>query len=110
MIGLPLNDGQCLGTITEMIAGMVAERDPVIAELAAKHPTTESLAEWIRTLPQRDDSAGHFNARGKRQRQRDERFHGAGQDLPVNRVDPGGGVIDQHFTDTGDRVCNLFQA
>lgn len=56
MIGLPLNDGQCLGTITEMIAGLVAERDPVIVELAAKHPTTEALAEWIRTLPQRDDT------------------------------------------------------
>src|SRR5206468_4130270 len=28
---------------------------PVITEIAEKHPTTASLAAWIRTLPQRDD-------------------------------------------------------
>ena len=55
MIGLPFNDLRCLGSITEVIAELVEHRDPVIAEIAAKHSTTESLAEWIRSLPQRDD-------------------------------------------------------
>jgi len=60
-------------------------------------------------LPQRDHGTGHFNPRGKGQRQRDERFHGTGEDLPVNRVHPGSSDIDQHFTDTGHRVGNVFQ-
>ena len=55
MIGLPFNDLRCLGSITEVIAELVKNDDPVIAEIAAKHKTTESLAAWIRTLPQRDD-------------------------------------------------------
>src|SRR6185312_16467416 len=29
---------------------------PVLAEIATKHPNTEDLARWIRTLPQRDDN------------------------------------------------------
>jgi hypothetical protein len=55
VIALPLNDLRCLGSITEVIADMVKTEDPVITEIAAKHPTTASLAAWIRTLPQRDD-------------------------------------------------------
>ncbi len=57
MIGVPFdnNDLSCLGTITEVIADLVARRDPLLAELAAKYPTTEALAAWIRSLPQRDD-------------------------------------------------------
>lgn len=55
MIALPFNDLRCLGSITEVVAEMVKTHDPVIVEIAAKHPTTESLAAWIRTLPQRDD-------------------------------------------------------
>jgi hypothetical protein len=55
VIALPFNDLQCLGSITEVIAELVKNQDPVIAEIAAKHPTTQSLAAWIRTLPQRDD-------------------------------------------------------
>ncbi len=55
MIGLPFNDLRCLGSITDVIAELVATEDPIIAELAAKHPTTASLAHWIRTLTQRDD-------------------------------------------------------
>jgi hypothetical protein len=57
VIGLPFdnNDLTCLGAITEVVAGLVARRDPLLAELAAKHPTTEALAAWIRSLPQRDD-------------------------------------------------------
>ena len=55
MIGLPFNDLRCLGSITEVVAELVTNGDPLLAEIAAKHPTTESLAEWIRSLPQRDD-------------------------------------------------------
>ncbi len=55
MIGLPFNDLGCLGSITEVVAELVTNRDPVIEEIATKHETTASLAEWIRGLPQRDD-------------------------------------------------------
>ncbi|MEP6866751.1 MAG: hypothetical protein ABJE66_39430 [Deltaproteobacteria bacterium] len=55
MIGLPFNDYKCLGSITELVAEVVATRDPVIVELAAKHRTTESLIHYIRGLPQKDD-------------------------------------------------------
>jgi hypothetical protein len=56
VIALPFNDLRCLGSITELVAELVEHRDPVIVELAAKHPTTESLAEWLRGLPQLDDT------------------------------------------------------
>jgi hypothetical protein len=57
VIGVPFdnNDLTCLGTITEVIADLVGRRDPLLTELAAKYPTTEALAAWIRSLPQRDD-------------------------------------------------------
>ena len=55
MIGLPFNDRRCLGQITEVIAELVENRDELITNIAVKHPTTDSLAAWIRTLPQRDD-------------------------------------------------------
>jgi hypothetical protein len=55
MIGLPFNDHACLGSISQVIAELVANEDPIIVELAKQHPTTKSLVRWIRTLPQRDD-------------------------------------------------------
>ena len=55
MIGLPYNDHQCLGTISQILATMVDEGDPVLLELAAQHPTTRGLIDYIRALPQRDD-------------------------------------------------------
>jgi hypothetical protein len=55
VIGLPFNDYKCLGSITELVAEVVATRDPVIAELASKHATTKGLINYIRGLPQRDD-------------------------------------------------------
>ncbi|MBV8758625.1 MAG: hypothetical protein JO257_15165 [Deltaproteobacteria bacterium] len=55
MIAVPFNDHTCLGSITEVVAELVKNQDPAIVEIAAKHPTTASLAAWIRTLPQRDD-------------------------------------------------------
>ncbi len=45
MIGLPFNDLRCLGSITEVVAELVANRDDVIVEIASKHETTASLAE-----------------------------------------------------------------
>ncbi|TMQ23042.1 MAG: hypothetical protein E6J91_00655 [Deltaproteobacteria bacterium] len=55
MIGLPFNDHQCLGAITQILATMVEENDPVLLELATKYPTTPQLIDYIRSLPQRDD-------------------------------------------------------
>jgi hypothetical protein len=55
VIALPFNDLKCLGSITEVVAELVTNHDPVIDEIAKKHTTTSSLADWIRTLPQRDD-------------------------------------------------------
>ncbi len=55
MIALPFNDHTCLGSITEVVAELVSTRDPVIVELAEKHPTLQALAGYIRALPQRDD-------------------------------------------------------
>lgn len=55
MIGAPLNDGECLGAITDLMADLVQNRDEVLVELAAQHPTTDSLQGWFRSLPQLDD-------------------------------------------------------
>ncbi len=58
MIGLPFNDLRCLGSITEVVAELVSNRDEVLLEIAGKYPTTDALAGYIRSLPQRDDD-GH---------------------------------------------------
>lgn len=57
MIGVPFdnNDLTCLGSITEVVADLVERRDPVLLELAGTYGTTEALAAWIRSLPQRND-------------------------------------------------------
>jgi len=57
MIGVPFdnNDLTCLGAATEVVAELVARRDPMLVELATTYPTTEELAAWIRSLPQRND-------------------------------------------------------
>ncbi len=55
MIVLPYNDYDCLGAITEIVAGMVAARDPILVEMAAQYPTAAALVDYIRSLPQRDD-------------------------------------------------------
>ena len=56
MIGLPYNDYDCLGAISQILATMVGEQDPVLFELAAKYPTRPQLIDYIRSLPQRDDT------------------------------------------------------
>jgi hypothetical protein len=55
VIALPFNDLRCLGSITEVVAELVTHRDEVLLELAEKYPTTDALAGYIRSLPQRDD-------------------------------------------------------
>jgi hypothetical protein len=55
MIAEPHNDTECLGAISATIAQMIDEQDPIFAELAAQYPTTQSLIDHIRSLPQRDD-------------------------------------------------------
>jgi len=56
MIIAPLNDRACLGTVTEFVRRMQAERGPELAALAAQFPTTRELARWIRRKPQVDDN------------------------------------------------------
>jgi hypothetical protein len=57
VIGVPFdnNDLLCLGSITELVAALVQNRDAVIIGLAGRFQTTEALAAWIRSLPQRND-------------------------------------------------------
>jgi len=57
VIGVPFdnNDLTCLGFISEVVVNMVEAGDPLLVEIAQKYPTTEALAAWIRSLPQRDD-------------------------------------------------------
>src|SRR5512140_3349604 len=57
MIGVPFdnNDLTCLGSISEVVADLVNQRDPLLVEIAQKHRTTESLAASIRLMPQRND-------------------------------------------------------
>lgn len=58
MITVPHNDRACLGAITEEMAARVRDRDPAIVAIAQAHPDADALADWIRALPQRDDT-GH---------------------------------------------------
>jgi hypothetical protein len=62
VIGLPLNDLRCLGSITEVITELVDNRDEVLVQLAGEHPSTEAVASWIRGLPQRDDEGSRGDA------------------------------------------------
>jgi hypothetical protein len=55
VIGESLNDRACLDAITEVVVDLVEHRDPQIEALVATYPTTQALAAWLRSLPQRDD-------------------------------------------------------
>lgn len=55
MIGIPLNDFDCLAPISEIVADLVARRPAWLVDLAAQYPTREGIDEYIRGLPQRDD-------------------------------------------------------
>jgi hypothetical protein len=58
VIEAPLNDDECLGPTTDHIVAELAAGNPAITDLAARFTTTDDLAAWFRTLPQRDDN-GH---------------------------------------------------
>jgi hypothetical protein len=51
----PVNDRECLDAITAIAVDLVDKDDPEIEALAERFPTTQALAAWIRSLPQRDD-------------------------------------------------------
>jgi len=55
MIAPPLNDHDCLGPTTDQIVAELDAANPAIVDLAARFTTTDDLAAWFRTLPQRDD-------------------------------------------------------
>ncbi len=55
MIAPPLNDHDCLGPTTDQILAEVEAQNPAIVDLAAQFASTDELAAWFRTLPQRDD-------------------------------------------------------
>lgn len=56
MILPPLNDHACLGSITDVVRGLVTERDPTLVALAATLATPAEAIRWMRALPQRDDT------------------------------------------------------
>ncbi len=55
MIAPPMNDHECLGPTTDQIVAELEAQNPAIVELAARFDSTDDLAAWFRTLPQRDD-------------------------------------------------------
>ncbi len=55
MIASPMNDHSCLGPTTDQIRIAIADGNPALIELAERFMSTSDLAEWFRTLPQRDD-------------------------------------------------------
>lgn len=65
--------------------------------------------ESLHALAKRRHLPGHFDAGRVRQLQRDERFHGTRQDLPVDRVDPAARHVDEHFTLTRNQVRSYLQ-
>lgn len=56
MIASPMNDHGCLGPTTDQIRAELADGNPALFELATRFTNTDDLAEWFRTLPQRDDN------------------------------------------------------
>lgn len=55
MIAPPMNDHECLGPTTDQIVAELQAQNPAIFDLAARFSSTDDLAAWFRTLPQRDD-------------------------------------------------------
>jgi hypothetical protein len=55
VIGSPVNDRSCMGSISEVVQELVDHQDLYVTQIAREHPTTDSLVTWIRSLPQRDD-------------------------------------------------------
>ncbi len=55
MIQPPLNDHTCLGSITDVVRELVANREPALVALAQELGTPAAAIRWMRSLPQRDD-------------------------------------------------------
>jgi hypothetical protein len=55
VIGVPINDRRCLDQVTEVVAEMVRQRDPVLVDVARRFESVDDLTSWIQSLPQRDD-------------------------------------------------------
>lgn len=56
MITAPLNDHECLGSITEVVRSLVDQQDPELSNLARELGSTRAAIRWMRSLPQRDDT------------------------------------------------------
>jgi hypothetical protein len=55
MITAPLNDQECLGSITEVVRSLVDQQAPELHTLARELGSCSAAIRWIRSLPQRDD-------------------------------------------------------
>lgn len=55
MITAPLNDQECLGSITETVRTLVDQQAPELHTLARELGSSAAAIRWIRSLPQRDD-------------------------------------------------------
>lgn len=56
MIAAPHNDFECLEAITREVVDRIESGDPVLIAIAEEHGTPAAIADWIRSLPQRDDT------------------------------------------------------
>ena len=56
MIAAPHNDRACLDAITGHVIDMVESEDAALVAIADQQESAETLASWIRSLPQRDDT------------------------------------------------------
>jgi hypothetical protein len=56
MILPPINDHECLGPVTDFARAVVADPSPEVLALARDLGSTTRVVEWIRSLPQRDDT------------------------------------------------------
>jgi hypothetical protein len=61
VIGVPINDRRCLDQVTEVVAEMVRQRDPVLVDVARRFASVDDLIDWIRGLPQRDDDGDPYD-------------------------------------------------
>ena len=97
-----MNDHSCLGPTTDQIRTAIADSNPALVELAERFMSTSDLAEWFRTLPQRDDDGIpgdgpkvdacrpaqrlRFNATDPNCFERSARFIGAAEMIDPDRI------------------------
>jgi hypothetical protein len=61
VIVAPHNDKECLTALSEHVAYLAETEDPALVAIAEAYPTKEALIEWIRSLPQRDDTGDPYD-------------------------------------------------